>query len=129
MQSKEFKVSLIGHTGTGKTAFLEKLLYEQARIITPSIRNTIGVDVTPFNYKFENGNYRIIFWDCAGDNRFIGLGKDYLINSDLIILFSKGNIKDDQQFLSWLPSNIPYIIVNNNSTSTILNMIKNNLHY
>ena len=128
MQSTQFKVSLIGDTGTGKTSFIEKLLYGQSRIITPSLRQTIGVDVTPFDYKYLGNRYRINFWDCAGDNRFIGLGKGYLANSHLVVLFNGDDTKKNKQFSEWIPSHIPRLVVNNTlDTQTIITSIRNTL--
>jgi GTPase SAR1 family protein len=125
MQSTQFKVSLIGDTGTGKTAFIENLLYGQSRIITPSLRQTIGVDVTPFDYKYLGNRYRINFWDCAGDSRYIGLGKGYITNSDLVVLFNSDNQMRDQQFLEWIPSHIPHLIINNilNTQAIIISIL------
>ena len=111
MQAKEFKVSLIGYTGTGKTSFVERLLYGQRRITTTSLRKTLGVDVYPFDYKYEGDKFRINFWDCAGDDRLMGLGKQYLYGSDLTVIFSSGFPAVDQGFIDWVPHSGSYIII------------------
>jgi len=128
MQSTQFKVSLIGDTATGKTSFIENLLYGQSRIITPSLRQTIGVDVTPFDYKYLGNRYRINFWDCAGDSRYIGLGKGYITNSNLVVLFNGDDTLKNQQFSEWIPSHIPHLVVNNAlDTHAIITSIRNRL--
>ena len=128
MQALEFKVSLIGNTLSGKTSFIERLLYGQAKSRPIGSRETLGVNVTPFDYRYGNNRYRINFWDCAGDNRYIGLGRDYIKNSDLIAVFSSGDAIIDQSFIEWIPQGIPYITVSsNNNTQEIITQIRNRL--
>ena len=125
MQAKEFKVSLIGYTGTGKTSFVERLLYGQRRITTSSLRKTLGVDVFPFDYRYAGNKFRINFWDCAGDDRFMGLGKQYICGSDLTVIFNSGDLSIDQGFVDWVPQNTSYIIINDNTnTQEIITWIR-----
>ena len=93
MQATEFKVTLIGNTNTGKTAFLQKLLYGEERRLGTNMTKTLGVDVKPFDYRIGENRYRIIFWDCGGDERFSGLGSGYITGSDLILLFGSNNTR------------------------------------
>jgi GTPase SAR1 family protein len=125
MQAKEFKVSLIGYTGTGKTSFVERLLYGQRRITTTSLRKTLGVDVYPFDYKYGGDKFRINFWDCAGDDRLMGLGKQYLHGSDLTVIFSSGIADVDQGFIDWVPHSGFYIIImDRENTAEIISLIR-----
>ena len=125
MQAKEFKVSLIGYTGTGKTSFVERLLYGQRRITTSSLRKTLGVDVYPFDYKYGGEKFRINFWDCAGDDRLMGLGKQYLYGSDLTVIFSSGFPAVDQGFIDWVPhSGFYIIIIDRENTAEIISLIR-----
>lgn len=128
MQAKEFKVSLIGYTGTGKTSFVERLLYGQQRITTSSLRKTLGVDVYPFDYKYGGDKFRINFWDCAGDDRLMGLGKQYLHGSDLTVIFSSGISDVDQGFIDWVPHSGSYIIImDRENTAEIISLIRQSL--
>jgi len=125
MQAKEFKVSLIGYTGTGKTSFVERLLYGQRRITTSTLRKTLGVDVYPFDYKYGDDKFRINFWDCAGDDRLMGLGKQYLYGSDLTVIFSSGFPAVDQGFIDWVPHSGFYIIImDRENTAEIISLIR-----
>ena len=125
MQAREFKVSLIGESGSGKTAFIEKLKYGQPIIHHGGRKCTIGVDVSPYSYRYENNTFRLNLWDCAGDQRFRGLGKDYLIDSDLVMIFGNNN----SEFENWVPENTRKIYINQNEEfGTSLNKIRIALH-
>tara|TARA_B100001287_G_scaffold276248_1_gene286388 strand:- start:47 stop:427 length:381 start_codon:yes stop_codon:yes gene_type:complete len=125
MQAREFKVSLIGESGSGKTAFIERLKYGEPIMHHGGRKYTLGVEVTPYSYSYENNTIRLNLWDCAGDERFRGLGKDYLINSDLVIIF--GN--NVSEFENWVPENTRKIYINQQEELNVsLNKIRTALH-
>ena len=125
MQAREFKVSLIGETGSGKTAFIEKLKYGSPIMHHGGRKYTLGVDVTPYSYRYGNNSIRLQLWDCAGDERYRGLGKDYLIDSDLVMIF--GN--NTSEFENWVPENTLKIYINQNDGLNVsLNKIRTALH-
>lgn len=125
MQATEFKVSLIGESGSGKSAFVEKLLLGQSIIHDEGRKYTLGVDVSLYDYTYENSKFRLNLWDCAGDNRYLGLAKNYISNSDLVMIF--GNNKEE--FENWITDNTPKIYVNSQELlSVTLNKIKSALH-
>jgi len=128
MQAIEYKIGLIGHTNTGKTSFIRQLLYG---INGNNNKPTIGVDVYPYDVRFKDKKYRLNFWDCAGDENNIGLGKNYLLDSDFIFIF-KDNNKNNKIFENWVPKNTLYTYISYNENSpnniqTILKILKNNL--
>ena len=120
MQAIEYKIALIGASGSGKSSFLSKLL--NADIDYP----TLGVEVYPYSFKSNNNNYRFNIWDCAGDDRYLGLGKDYIKDSDYVLLFG-----EDNSFKNWIPSNIPFKTITSKDYGDIyykeLNEVKNEL--
>ena len=125
MQAREFKVSLIGETGSGKTAFVEKLKYGQPIMHYGGRKYTLGVDVTPYSYRYQNNTFRLNLWDCAGDERYRGLGKNYLIDSDLVMIFGD-NVTE---FEDWVPENTLKIYINQNEEFRVsLNKIRTALH-
>lgn len=101
MQAIEYKVSLIGASGSGKSSFLQNLL--NTNINYP----TLGVDVYQYSFSNNGNKYRFNFWDCAGDNRYLGQGKNYIQDSDYVVLFG-----DDMDFKQWIPNNIPFKEIN-----------------
>lgn len=101
MQAIEYKVSLIGASGSGKSSFLQNLL--NTNINYP----TLGVNVYQYSFSNNANKYRFNFWDCAGDNRYLGQGKNYIQDSDYVVLFG-----DDMDFKQWIPNNIPFKEIN-----------------
>ena len=62
MQTREYKVSLIGPSEVGKSSFLKRLLYGYNHIYVTE--KTLGVDVIPIdiqnnNHRNNMDNYRI----------------------------------------------------------------------
>ena len=93
MQAVEFKIALVGHTQTGKTSFVHRLLNEQ----TTNVPKTIGVRVRSYDFVHHATRYRFNIWDCAGDPKYAGLGRRYLTGSDLIVVFQDAK-KDNSIF-------------------------------
>lgn len=90
-QIKQFKCTVIGDGGVGKTAYILRLLlgsFEKRYIAT------LGVEVHPLKFTVMNGSNepsQVIFnvWDCAGQEKFGGLRDGYYIMSDVaIVMFS-----------------------------------------
>jgi GTP-binding nuclear protein Ran len=77
MQINEYKVSIIGKNGIGKTSFLRRLnnTYKETNNYIP----TLGVEVIPIDLHGEFGKIRLNFWDNAGDERYRGLKDKYHI--------------------------------------------------
>ena len=125
MQAINYKIALVGHTKTGKTSFIKNLLHGFYNNIKP----TLGVDVYPYDIRYNNVKYRLHFWDCAGDERYLGLGNKYLLGSDMVLIFKDIN-KNNNIFEKWVPENTSYNYIsyeNENSIMPILELIKNNL--
>ena len=78
MQATEYKVTLVGPTGSGKTSFL--------RAITgapPPTGPTLSVNVVVHNIDRA---HRINFWDTGGSS------PDYTKGSDLVVQFDQREI-------------------------------------
>lgn len=97
---REFKIVLIGDAGCGKTTFLNRFIngdFEKRYLYT------LGVEVTPFTFNTNDGEYKISFWDTAGQEKYGGLGDGYYRDSDLAIVFfdltSKISFKNVKQWV------------------------------
>ena len=88
------------------------------------MKKTLGVDVTPYDYRINNNKFRLNIWDCGGDERFMGLGKLYTSGSDLIMIFGENN----EEFVDWNPD-VTRIYVNaEDSMGIIIDKIRTALH-
>ena len=112
MQAKKFKVVLIGPSNTGKSSFVRDLTQEYQAY------PTLGVKVVPYDIDSQ---YRLSIWDCAGDARYEGLGPGYIKRSDLVLVF------EDEAYVEWIPSNVPYHVTNKKNYAELLQMIVNTL--
>lgn len=109
MQTSEFKVSLVGPSGFGKSSFIKRLLYGYNHIYASE--NTLGVDVVPIDIQHNNVKIRLNVWDCAGDDRYRGLKEGYHSDTNAAIIFRKSNNNDHLKYENELPENIPKMYV------------------
>lgn len=116
MQVPEYKTLFIGPSGIGKTTFLLKLFNNKNDI--PNLENisiTIGVEVYPVTLYRNNRKIRLNIWDCAGDQRYKGLGKEYYKDSDSAIIFKNDNtnITDICRDIREICGDIPILLFEN----------------
>ena len=69
------KIVMVGDGGVGKSTFVKRLLEGS---FDPKYIATLGVDVHVYNNH--------LIWDCAGQDKFSGLGEGYYINADEFII-------------------------------------------
>ena len=131
MQTQEYKTIFAGPSRIGKTTFLHKLFYNRNEINLRTIKPTLGLNVMPVDFYNENDKIRLNIWDCAGDERYKGLGKQYYIRSNIAIIFKdttntyKNIIKD----INEICGDIPILEINNfdkyNNYEIYKNLISN----
>lgn len=109
MQTPEFKVSLVGPSGSGKSSFLKRILYGYNHIYV--CEKTIGVDVITIDIHINNNKIRLNIWDCAGDESYRGLKGEYHIGSNAAIIFRKLDNYDHLLYENELPQNIPKLYI------------------
>ena len=109
---KTYKVLLIGEGGCGKTAFVHRALSNQfeKRYIA-----TLGVEVDPIHVSPS-----VVFniWDCAGQEKFSGLGDGYYVGAQAVIFafdlaseFTREMLTNRMQQVFRMTGNIPHIVV------------------
>ncbi len=111
MQTREYKVSLIGPSEVGKSSFLKRLLYGYNHIYVTE--KTLGVDVIPIDIHNNNDKIRLNVWDCAGDERYRGLKEKYHMDTQAAIIFRNSNKGNNYNYENELPENIPKFYVDN----------------
>ena len=109
MQTPEFKVSLIGPSGSGKSSFVKRLLYVYNHIYASE--NTLGVDVVTIDIHRNNTKIRLNIWDCAGDQSYRGLREGYHIDTNAAIIFRKSDNYGHEIYENELPENIPKLYI------------------
>jgi len=109
-----FKCILIGNARAGKSAFLAA---HMGVAIPREYSATLGVNVAPLTFTTPDGKQQIRFnvWDCAGDPKFEGLGKDYYVDADCaIIAIDMSDILASSYIPVWqakLPATIPFVVI------------------
>ena len=91
MQVPEYKTLFIGPSGIGKTSFLTKLFHRRNDINILDIPTTLVVEVNHSHYT-KIIKMRLNVWDCAGNQKYKGLEKEYYLNADLAVIFKNDNI-------------------------------------
>lgn len=109
MQTREFKVIIIGGSMTGKSTFVHNLFYNKERTGAP--RATLGVDVVSIDLHGDEGKIRCNLWDCAGNAVFAGLGRDYWIGATHAIIFGTKDNDHHQWYHTSLPDNVKRISI------------------
>ena len=82
------KIVLVGDANVGKTSFVKKL---EGLAIPENRIATLGVEVDPIRRIFENQTKCFNIWDCAGEERYSGLGDGYYVESDGAIIMAECN--------------------------------------
>lgn len=78
-----FKICLFGNT-TGKSSLVDRVL---GKNFDKKKSATFGAEVQSYIMKTNKGNVIFNIWDCAGQEKFEGLGDGYYIKSDGAIFF------------------------------------------
>ena len=66
----DFKVTLVGDGGVGKTTFIKRHLTDE---FERKYNATIGVEVHPIRFFTNRGIINFNVWDTAGQEQFCGL--------------------------------------------------------
>jgi len=122
MATYRFKISLAGDGAVGKTSWVH-------RLCTGKFKNrhvpTLGVEVHSVNYRCTDGtSVEFDIWDCAGTDKYVGLGEGYYIGSDgAIIMCDLTNGDSCATSASWyhnikrICSDIPVVVSGNKCES------------
>jgi len=112
--NREFKVTLVGDAGVGKTALINRLLHGE---FSPNYVPTVGIEVYP--YVQDGILYNI--WDTAGQEKFSGLGNGHYIGSSVVIIMCANDSELSQKSINkWKAdirnacgNDVKIIVVNN----------------
>lgn len=115
----EFKIVLVGDSGVGKSSFIKR---HRNGSFDGKYIATQGVDVTPLTFNTNYGLVTFKVWDCAGQEKFFGLGDGYYYNADgAIVMFDLGSRFSADHINKWMSSiknvvpNATFVICGNKS--------------
>lgn len=117
-----YKTILVGEGGCGKTTWLSRIMAEKtgAKLFEKKYIATLGVQVQPIVALSPTTGEQYIanIWDCAGQEKFSGLGDGYYIQAqaaifafDLSSHYSLGKIPGLLRNVLRVTGPIPYVIV------------------
>ena len=90
-----YKVILIGDSGVGKTATMERYLKGH---FANEYSSTIGIDFGVKIVNKDNRNIKLQMWDTAGQDKFKSLISTYFRNVNVVLLVY--SIKNMQSFIN-----------------------------
>jgi small GTP-binding protein len=109
------KIILLGNVNVGKTTLCNVLKKKEFNY---NYNSTIGVDFHTIYYK-KNKNYRIQFWDTAGQEKFRSLVSCYFKKADIIIImFDINDIQSYDNIIYW--RDFAYMHSNSDSITVLL---------
>ena len=77
------KVTFVGNVGVGKTCLVTRLIKDE---FDTSNRSTAGANYSKLDLIFNNKKITLDVWDTAGQEKFRTMGRQFYINSNIIII-------------------------------------------
>ena len=94
-----FKVLIIGESGVGKTAIMQRCYYDS---FDPVYISTIGVDFKPKIINVNGKNVKMQIWDTAGQERFKNITQQYYRGSQgVLIVYDITNLDSFIKIKNW----------------------------
>ena len=117
--SKDIKIIIVGNSGTGKTSFVNKYIYNKfAQTYSPTIASQFSYKIV----KIKDKIYRVQFWDIAGQDKSPETTRIFCNDTKGIILCCEVNkIQTRDDTIKWKESiekninleKIPIILIEN----------------
>ena len=121
------KIIIVGDGGVGKTTYIDRITTLK---FNPKYTATLGVDVRPVRFTTNCGKLLFNVWDCAGQEKFLGLDDEYYIGAvGCIIMFDGTN--SFKNVVNWynkvrnIRKTIPIVICHNIKNTEQFNTISN----
>ena len=98
--SATYKIVVVGPSGVGKTALVQRLVEGSFQAETQS---TVGVEFKSFIIHLDGQNIKLQIWDTAGQERFKSVSKAYFRNAiGAILVYDISNIVTFDDLSTWL---------------------------
>lgn len=98
--SKSFKIVVVGASGVGKSAMVQRLVEGTFR---EEGQSTVGVEFKSYICPLEDQTVKLQIWDTAGQERFKSVSKAYFRNAvGAILVYDITNDSSFEDLISWL---------------------------
>ena len=99
--NKEFKIILLGNSGVGKTAIIERYAYNR---FNQEFLTTVGLNYITKTIELKNNKkIELKIWDTAGQEKFRSLSKSYFRNVDAVLfVFAINDIESFESIKDWI---------------------------
>ena len=100
MSQTNYKVIVVGESGTGKTTIVQRLVYG---VFNEESTATVGVEFKSCVVKANGKNVKLQIWDTAGQEKFRSVAKSYFRNAiGALIVFDLTSTKSFDSVSEWL---------------------------
>jgi GTP-binding nuclear protein Ran len=117
MATQTHKIIIVGDAGVGKTVFINRHL--NGDFVKQYIA-TMGVEVNPMIFDTNRGLMCLNLWDCAGQEKFSGMGSGYftgakgaIVMFDVLSMVSYNNVDSWVNKIRKTCGDIPIILCGN----------------
>ena len=98
--SQSFKIVVVGSSGVGKSAMVQRLIDGTFR---EEGQSTVGVEFKSFICPLEDQSVKLQIWDTAGQERFKSVSKAYFRNAvGAILVYDITNDTSFEDLSNWL---------------------------
>ena len=98
--SLTFKIVVVGSSGVGKSAIVQRLVDGTFR---EEGQSTVGVEFKPFIIPVDDQNVKLQIWDTAGQERFKSVSKAYFRNAvGAVLVYDISNDASFEDLSNWL---------------------------
>lgn len=97
---QSYKIVVVGSTGVGKTAIVQRLV---DGTFQNEGQSTVGVEFKSFTVKIDEQSIKLNIWDTAGQERFRSVSKAYFRNAvGAILTFGVNDSQSFNDLDAWL---------------------------
>jgi GTPase SAR1 family protein len=122
-QQKKLKLVMVGDAGVGKTQYLQEVLNVFHGIppldLGGKYFQTIGVEVHPVSFQVKDTTVVLNIWDCAGTEKFGGLGDAYWIGANACIIVERTLDASEEKQESWKSPRVSWETIVQKTTGNI----------
>jgi small GTP-binding protein len=100
LMAPPYKIVIVGSTGVGKSAIVQRLIQETFSEETTS---TCGADFYTYLCTVNNEIVKLQIWDTAGQERFRSISKSYFRNAvGAVLVYDLTNLSSFDDLSDWL---------------------------